>query len=253
MAKRMGQILALVGILGVALGCLSRAPAEVSAARVDPLAHTVPPTPTSAHAPERAYWAARGIVFEGPWQEHEIDLVTEVLARFADRLGEARFLALIRQAVRAGTDGQQQTLTLRRDVDVDGMVGSWAFDRGRITIYDGLFDPEHLAANHALRFEQHLAYAPDGPILPPMFTIAHELGHVLVEGLRWERRAQGLSPTGLEDLYAERIAPDVRAHPFHSVKENLASEIGLWVFEVHRPPAMRAFHERMLGPALLRK
>jgi hypothetical protein len=241
-----------------ALGCLNQVPSEVSAARVNPVEPTGHLTPTVAvraantptHSPAVAYWAARGIVFEGPWQEDEIDLVTEVLARFADRLGEARFLALIRKAVRAGTDGQRQTLTFKRDVDVDGMVGSWAFYLGQITIYEGLFDPEYLAANYPLRFDLHLAHAPDGADSSPMFTVAHELGHVLVDGMREEHVSNGLAPTVIEDRYVDDIYLDYWVHPLNVPKESIVSEVALWVLEVRRPPDVRAFHHDVLVPAL---
>jgi hypothetical protein len=234
-----------------AAGCVAQPPAGAAAAGLNEAARTVEPESTLVLPPEAVDWTERGVRFDGPWRQSEIEMVTAVLDRFTDRLGEERFLVLIRKAVRTGTDGDRQTLVFQRDVEVDDRVGTWAFHEGRITLYNGLFDPEHLADHYALRFEHHLEAVPSGPVSSPMFTVAHELGHALLEGLRQERTDEGLAPTVLEDLYAERIDLDVRVHPFHPVKENVVSEIALWVFEVHRPPVVREFNNRTLEPALL--
>ena len=251
MVKLALSILAVMIVMVNSAGCIVQPPAKAAAAWFNEPDRTEEPGTTVALPPEAAYWTARGIHFEGPWQEDEIEMVIAVLARFADRLGEARFLALVRKAVLMGTGGARETLTFRRDVDVVGLVGTWAFHEGRITLYDGLFDPEHLEDSYALRFEHHLEHVPSGPVSPPMFTVAHELGHALVEGLRQELVAEALAPTLLEDAYAESVALDARAHPFHSVKENVVSEIGLWVLEVPRSPAVDTYREDYLAPALL--
>lgn len=254
--------LRLLAVLTVALsvtGCLVEPPAGAAAASLD----RVESTERSALNPEvRATapalpaevidWAARGIVFEGPWREDEIELVSEVLVHFADRLGEDRLLALTRQAVRAGTDGQRETLTFLRDVGTESLVGSWAPHVGRITIYDGLFDPAHMADHYSMRFERELAQAPSGPVSPPMFIVAHELGHMLVDGVRRESAAVDTSAgTALEDLYAEHVIHEFRAHPLHGVNESVASEVGLWVYEIRRPQAVDAYAAAYLAPALL--
>jgi len=251
MTKLVLRMVAVLTMMISAAGCITQPPAEAAAAELGDTGYTAPSGSTVALPTEAIDWTGRGIRFEGPWQEEEIEIVIEVLARFADRLGEERFLVLVRKAVRTGTDGDRQTLIFNRDVVVDDRVGTWAFHEGRITLYNGLFDPEHLADNHALRFEHHLEAVPSGPVSSPMFTVAHELGHALIEGLRQELVDEGLKPTVLEDLYAERIDLDARVHPFHPVKENVVSEIGLWIFEVHRPPVVREFNDRTLGPALL--
>lgn len=259
MARKVWRMVAVLVIALSTSACLVQPSLEAAAADLEPSdsvsqpvsAVAVQATNAPEAYPEAAYWAARGILFEGPWQADEIAMVTEVLAHFADRLGEERLLALTQQAVGSGTGGESQTLRFIRDPAGDGLVGSWAPSSGQITIYESVFDPDYMAANYPMRFERELERAPSGPVSLPMFIVAHELGHMLVDGLRAEHVADGLTPTVLEDRYEAEVYLDYRAHPLKGINESVASEVGLWVYEVRRPPVVDTFCETLLVPSLL--
>jgi hypothetical protein len=207
--------------------------------------------PSLPNAPEVNYWAERGIRFEGTWHEDELQQVLDVLARFAARLGEARLIALMRKGVRLGTEGRSEVLTLIRDPDAVDSLARYLPKQGRIHFHDGTFDQVTIDADFYYPFQDRLRDATSGSVTDPMFIIGHELGHVLIYGLRSEQTASGQGATFLEDLYGDALIVNHWAHPLYDPNESVASEIALWVFEVDRPTPVETFRDENLVPALL--
>jgi hypothetical protein len=127
----------------------------------------------------------------------------------------------------------------------------YARNYGRVRIYDNLFDQAYVDEHYPWRFDDALAEAPSGPINDQSFIIGHELGHMIVHGLRAEYASSQKPPTYLEELYGDTLDIDHWAHPIHGINESMASEIALWVFEVARPESVETFRDAYLGPALL--
>lgn len=198
-----------------------------------------------------AYWSEKGIRFEGNWETERIDMVISVLDRYAEALGEERFTEIIRQAVVAGTAGQGGDLEIAMDPSTDYWVASWTPQTGRIALAEGLFDQQHMNANYRWRFLDRLQDALPRPVTAQEFAVAHEIGHLLLDGLREEHRANGLAPTVLEDLYGETLLADYWADPFTGTNESLANEIPLWIFGIRRPAPVRAYLDTTLVPALM--
>jgi hypothetical protein len=204
-----------------------------------------------------ANWKAIGVRFEGHWRSEELNVVLDVLDRYADCLGEERFLELVRRSVLNGSDGVHRDLAIAmapNAVDASAAelrwIASWAPHMGQITLYENLFDQEHVEAHYRWRFLSDLQAAQPAPVTVQMFAVAHEVGHLLLDGLRQEHVASGRAPFVLEELYAESLLVDYWAEPFEVPNESLADETALWVFGIRRPAVVRAHLEGTLIPAL---
>lgn len=195
--------------------------------------------------------AIRGLHLEGPWQSERIALVLSVKDCFVDRLGKERFNELVEQGVAQGSAGRIRWLILRFDPSPAYQVASWTPECGQITLYESLFDQAHMDRHYRWRFLDRLHEAQPRPVTIQEFTIGHELGHVLIDGLREEHLANGFAPTYLEDIYAESLNIDFWADPFQEPNESLASEVALWAFDIRRPWQVRDYRERYLVPALV--
>jgi len=212
---------------------------------VDSLTAQLSPSQTGRYN----HWLALGVHFEGQWQPERVTMVLSVLDRFAGSFGEERFVRLIQQAVSAASDGQAGGLTFTMDPSRDYWIASWTPQMGQITLSESLFDQAHLDTHYRWRFLDDLAEAQSRAVTIQEFTIGHELGHLIIDALREEHTARQLAPSFLEDTYAE-IYLDYWADPLQEPNESLASEVALWVYGVRRSPAVRAYQEQTLVPAL---
>jgi len=220
---------------------------EESEAEVDSLPAEIP----ALQGDRIDHWAALGIRFEGPWPADRADLVVSVLDRFAEAIGDERFVTLIGQALAWGSDGQVDVLTFAMDPTHEHWAASWSPSQGRITLYGKLFDQDHMDAHYRWRFLDDLADAQPVPVSIQEITIGHELGHLLLDALRDTHTANGLADTLLEDTYGEAVYRDYWANPMQNTNESVASEIGLWVYGIRRPQQMQSYRTEILGPALL--
>lgn len=195
--------------------------------------------------------AGRGVQLEGPWQSERVTLVLSVVDCYVEHLSEERFTELVRQAIAQGSDDRINLLTFRFDPRTLYQVAAWAPEYGQITLYESLFDQAHMDRHYRWRFLDRLHEAQPRPVTIQEFTIGHELGHVLIDGLREEHIANDLAPTYLEDAYTESLNIDFWADPFQGPNESLASEVALWAFDIRRPRPVRDYRNRYLVPALV--
>jgi len=184
-------------------------------------------------------------------------MVASVLDRYADCLGEERFLELVRRTVLEGSGAARRDLVIAiapNAVDASAAelrwIAGWAPHAGQITLYENLFDQAHVEAHYRWRFLSDLQQAHPAPVTVPMFAVAHELGHLLLDGLRQEHVARGLDPFVLEELYATNLLHDYWAAPFDVPNESLADEVALWIFDIRRPAIVRRHLEGTLIHAL---
>lgn len=210
------------------------------------------PNLAPAQAMQYAHWDKQGLHFVGPWTAERLALVLSVLDHFEQQIGAARFHQLIEQGVAWHASGTSHSLTFVADPSHPHWIAAWRADLGQITLYDSLFDPAHLDAHYRWRFLDDLTNAAPGAVSQPAFAVAHELGHLIADGLRQEHIAHGESPDYLEARYEEMLSLNFWANPLQpSVNESVASEIGLWVYGIHRPFQVRAYHDDVLAPAIL--
>jgi len=224
--------------------------AHIAEASLDEIALAVEALPADQQA-RYLHWTARDIRFEGPWTPDRVALVLSVLDRFADALGEERFISLVDQAVAEGSDGQIVGLTLAMTSTDELWAASWAASQGRIKLYDQLFDQAHLDAHYGWRFLDDLAEAQPEPVSLQEAIIGHELGHLLLDALRDAHMAHGHADTRLEDAYRSAVCRGGWAHPMDNTNENVATEISLWVYGVDRSRQVLDYRTEVLTPALL--
>ncbi len=185
-------------------------------------------------------WLQYGIKFEGPWAPDELALVLVVLDAFGATYGEARFADLARTAIGAASFGLLHNLRLVRVEGYRIPVAIFYGWSGRINFTDGLFDDEFLRQNYSWSF---LAgeYAHPGPELTTRHVIiGHELGHVVIDGLRAEGVQAGLGRRALDTLYAQTIERAQWPHRESIPAENLATEMAAWALSIGRTPQVDA-------------
>jgi len=186
-------------------------------------------------------WLAIGIRFEGPWSSEELGLTLTVLDAFGTTYGEARFAQLAGAAVSAGSMGLATSLRLVRVRGHHIPAAVWYGWSGRIVLNDGFFDDAFLHDYYHWSFlrGEH-ATLPAG-LTTREVVMGHELGHVLVDGLRAVATSAGLDEPKMETLYAQTIEERQWPHPYAVVTENLATEMAAWALNVTRTPQVETF------------
>ncbi len=190
-------------------------------------------------------WLSCGIAFEGPWASEELDLMVTILDAFGATYGEARFVELSEAAVAAASFGLRHHLRLVKVTGRQIPVAVW-FDRsGKIRFNEGLFDEDYFGQHYYWSFLVG-AYADPGPeVTMRHAVIGHELGHVLIDGLRLEAMAAGHDRMVLEALYTEMIEPAQWPHQGVVANEALATELAVWALGVGRTAQVDALRAQL--------
>ena len=179
-------------------------------------------------------WLTYGVKFEGPWKSEELDLVLTVLDAFGATYGEARFAQLASTAIEARSLGLLASLRL---IKVEGYgipAAGWYARSGRILFNEGLFDDALIEAKYSWSFLMGDYAHPGSEVTIRQVIIGHELGHVLIDGLRVEAMAAGHDRFALEMLYEQMIEPAQWPHQGCVANENLATELAVWALGVAR-------------------
>jgi hypothetical protein len=221
------------------------------------------------------HWQAAGIHFRGAWHPDELALILKVLDRFAATFGQARVLTSIQLGLSVDPNSEAEHLTFTRISDPVYGPGSWRPSTGEILINDSLYDRAYMEAKYDWEFLEAGRRREAHRVTSEEAIVAHELGHVLVDGMRMRREQGGigapldgtgapLDGTGvppesstaplegmwLEELYAEQININYWPHPFYPGNESLATEVGVWALAVPRPQEVVAFREAYLSPLI---
>ena len=192
-------------------------------------------------------WLTYGITFEGTWASEELDLMVTVLDGFGATYGEARFVALTEAAVEAASFGLRHHLRLVKAKGYDLPVTVWFDGSGRIRFNEGLFDDATFGQHYYWSFLVG-EYAHPGPEVTMRHTvIGHELGHVLIDGLRSEAMATGQDEMALETLYEQMIEPAQWPHKASTANESLATELAVWALGVGRTAQVDALRAALSG------
>ncbi len=194
-------------------------------------------------------WLELGIRFEGDWQSDELALTLDVLDSFGALYGKERFAQIMQQAVRTRSRGWRNYLTVVRLSGRDLPAAAWAPAEGRILLNDGLFDDQYVAQYYHWEFAQGDRIATVGERTE--IVIAHEFGHVLVDGLRLEATPGDGRYLSMEGLYARLVPADQWPHPASPTNESLVTEIGAWVLDIERTPEIAAFRASVLEQTAL--
>jgi hypothetical protein len=212
-------------------------------------AGVTPPYVSRLAAPARDvdHWRAEGIRFVGAWPEHEHIVILRVLDRFAATFGEARFLLLVDAALRADPANRARYLAFVRHANPDVAAGAWAPSRGTVYVNDSLYDSAYMEATYRWLLRDLAASNLPRSVTPQDFIVAHEVGHVLADGLRMIQAASGDAGQTPEALYADLVRIDLRPHAGEAVNENLATELGVWALGIARPEPVLAFRSRLLA------
>lgn len=195
-------------------------------------------------------WRRNGIVFEGPWRSDEVMLVLDVLEIYRARIGEARFLELVDGALRTQASAGVDALTFVRKPEATLPTAGWLSHAGEIAVTDSLFDGAVIRDHYPWVYPAAEYDAATREHLIRRVTIAHELGHVIADGLRAERIAVDEHRLSLENRYAGEVQKYAWPHPTFNPNENLATEIALWALEEARPDQVLAFSASYLAPAI---
>jgi hypothetical protein len=191
-------------------------------------------------------WLDLGIRFEGDWQSDELALTLDVLDAFGAVYGEERFARIAQQTVRSRSHGWRNYLTVTRVNGTDLPAAAWAPRAGKILLTDGLFDEYHITRYYNWSFLRGDYAEIEREMYPQEIVIAHELGHVLIDGLRLETSGDNGSILSVEGLYARHVPAYQWPHQGASTNENLATEVGAWALGVRRSPQIEEFRANVL-------
>jgi hypothetical protein len=196
------------------------------------------------------HWQTAGIAFRGDWQADELAVVIEVLDQFAGTFGEAAFLRLVRQALDGDPANRNPRLTIAKTADLDFGAAFWIPSQATVYFTSDLFDQAYAEKHYSWSvFDRPSSVAPR-PITLQAAVIAHELGHVLIDGIRVTQVGTGEPVPPPEEAYAAQLDVNFWPHPHHPENENLATELGLWALELGRSQPVVAFREHYLAPYL---
>jgi hypothetical protein len=189
-------------------------------------------------------WSDRTIRFEGDWAAEDVALVADILNAYERVLGAERLLGLVGQALAKGSGGSIDVLTFVRDPRPGRPAACWDRNRGRILLRDSFSDETYLTDNH--RWTVLWVWGNTAPeeITLQRAVLAHELGHVVLDGLE----AEGFSVVA--DYEATVDAPYWPHHDACAM-ENVVTEIALWALGADRHHAVEAFRDESMVPALI--
>jgi len=175
-----------------------------------------------------------GIQFAASWNSPELLSVVGIIKDYMDAFGQERFAEMIRRGVLGQTSGTSRNLVLERIRTSGDPPAGWYDTEGRIKFFDEAFDPNKMAGYHW------------GLGVPPeAWMYAHEIGHVVLDGLKFEDPAQN---SLLQDRYAGAVGQ--RPHPGFHVNESLTTEVALVALRVDRPQHVEEFWHKYLAPAV---
>jgi len=195
-----------------------------------------------------AVWLRTGLTFEGPWASEELADVLDILDQCADTLGRERFAALLDLAVWKRSDGRHQHLRIVREAGADLPAAAWYARSSRIVLKDALWDDEFVDRHYSWSFLSS-AYTLPSPQTPTRHVIiGHEIGHVIIDGLRAEAAALGHGGVSVEGLYSRVVSAEERPHFTSSANEHLASEIAVWALGIGRVGSIETFRAEVLVP-----
>ena len=196
------------------------------------------------------HWQAAGIKFRGEWQADELAVVIEVLDEFALTFGEATFLRLVRQALHLDPANKNPALTIAKTANKGHGAAFWVPRHGTVYFTSDLYDHAYTEKYHRWPVLDNPASVAPRPVTTQAAVIAHELGHVLIDGIRVTQASASVPIASPEEAYAAQLDINFWPHRFLPVNESLATEVGLWALEVPRPQPVIAFRESYLAPYL---
>jgi hypothetical protein len=191
-------------------------------------------------------WLDLGIRFEGEWQSDELMLTLDVLDAFGRVYGAERFASIVRQTVRARSQGWRNYLTVVRLQGAGHPAAAWAPAAGMVLFNDSMFDEDYVTQYYNWRLLH------EGRPETVMFSdlqeivIAHEFGHAIIDGLRLEATQEGSGILSVEGLYTRYVPADQWPHYAAPTNENLATELGAWALEIERTPQVEEFQAQVL-------
>ncbi|MBN1246738.1 MAG: hypothetical protein JXC32_03730, partial [Anaerolineae bacterium] len=183
---------------------------------------------TADHLLRLEVWLRGGIRFEGPWTSQELSDILQVLDAFGSAFGSARFVELLDTAVDARTGGREHHLRLVHEPGFTPPAAGWYARSGRIVLTDGLWSAEYVALHHTWSFLTGPYVSAGSATANRHVVVGHELGHVIVDGLRIEALAQQEPGLCIEGLYSEVVPKAQWPHFDAGTNEHLATEIAVW-------------------------
>jgi hypothetical protein len=196
------------------------------------------------------HWQTAGIKFAGEWQADELAMVSEVLDQFAVTFGEATFLHLVRQALDWDPGNRSPVLTIAKIANSRYGAAFWVPRHGAIYFTSDFFDQAYVEKYHRWHVLDSPASVAPRPVTTQAAVIAHELGHVLIDGIRVAQAGASVPVASPEEAYTAQLDINFWPHRFSPVNESLATELGLWALEIRRPQPVIAFRESYLAPYL---
>jgi hypothetical protein len=195
----------------------------------------------------RQVWHDRGIRFKGPWQPEEMALALDILDAFGEVVGDdERLVAILEAAVRAKSFGFKRHLTLERKSSWGLPAAVWYGLPGKIVLNDSLFDAQFVYDNYYWSFLEGAYVTLEREISMQEAIIAHEIGHVFIDGLHAEARSEGDRDLSLEALYDAVVPSEQLPHTGYVTNENLATEFGVWALGIGRTTEVDALRTRLV-------
>jgi hypothetical protein len=206
--------------------------------------------PCEAQEDRLLHWQAAGIEFRGDWQADELATAIEVLDQFAVTFDEAAFLHLVRQALDWDPGNRSPVLTIAKIANSRYGAAFWVPRHGAIYFTSDFFDQAYVEKYHRWHVLDSPASVAPRPVTTQAAVIAHELGHVLIDGIRVAQAGASVPVASPEEAYTAQLDINFWPHRFSPVNESLATELGLWALEIRRPQPVIAFRESYLAPYL---
>lgn len=208
------------------------------------------PALPEAQAAQVRGWHDHGIVFQGPWRPDELALVLQVLDTYRARMGEQRFIDLVHGALDHSSPQSTAHLTFVKKERSGVPTAGWLSHAGQVVVNDSLFDWAVIHDHYPWVYPATCCERVDREALIQHVTVAHEVGHVIADGLRAELHDIDADAETLEELYTRHVKKYAWPHPTSSANENLATEIALWALGAERHDEVVTFQVAYLVPAM---
>ncbi len=182
-------------------------------------------------------WLRAGVGFAGRWESDTLASVVAMLDAYASAYGRERFLAAIRHGVMAQTGGKTGNLVFERVREKGEVPTGWCDREGRIKIWDTFFDPEVMKEKGKYDW---------GYLKPSTWVLAHEIGHVFLDGLKAEDPRANYF---VDNEYARAVGALAPHYPGPAY-ESLSTEIGYYALGVDRPAEVKQYWSTYMLPLL---
>ena len=187
----------------------------------------------------------------GIWAFAEMQLLQNILGGFADSIGLERFNQLLRNGTEFHNPNSESYLLNieRRRGETGKPVAGWipGTDNGTVFLNDSVFDDGFLDNNYSNRSLFGAGGA--SPETKRDWLFGHELGHVLLDGMRGEQYPN--EDFFLEGFYPFFVPTSAQLHPGFNDTESVASELAVWaVLDIERPAVVDTFWALVMNPAL---